>query len=49
MSQALLLALATLPAALGLQLPGDVGKLPALGWNSWVRLTNTASMLFNAY
>lgn len=29
------LALALLPAALGLELPNNVGKLPALGWNSW--------------
>jgi alpha-galactosidase len=37
MSSAMILALATIPAVLGLQLPGGVGKLPALGWNSWVR------------
>ncbi|KAK0314874.1 hypothetical protein LTR54_010807 [Friedmanniomyces endolithicus] len=35
MSRATLLALAALPAVLGLELPGGVGRLPALGWNSW--------------
>jgi alpha-galactosidase len=30
-----LLGLALLPAAAPLVLQGDVGKLPALGWNSW--------------
>ncbi|KAH6908428.1 putative alpha-galactosidase B [Coprinopsis sp. MPI-PUGE-AT-0042] len=29
------LTLFALPAVLGLQLPNGVGKLPALGWNSW--------------
>lgn len=29
-------ALAVLPLASSLELPGEVGKLPALGWNSWV-------------
>ncbi|KAI7237952.1 alpha-galactosidase 1 [Hortaea werneckii] len=28
-------ALAVLPIASGLELPNEVGKLPALGWNSW--------------
>ena len=28
--------LAALPFALGLEKPGGVGRLPALGWNSWV-------------
>lgn len=27
--------LAALPFAFGLARPGDVGRLPALGWNSW--------------
>ena len=30
--------LAALPAVLGLELPDGVGRLPALGWNSWVGL-----------
>jgi len=40
MSTTLVLALATIPGVLGLQLPGGVGKLPALGWNSWVWLAD---------
>jgi hypothetical protein len=32
-----LIALAALPAALGIERPDGVGRLPALGWNSWVR------------
>jgi hypothetical protein len=48
MPPALIFALATIPAVLGLQLPGGVGKLPALGWNSWVwPVTN--SMLYMVY
>ncbi|KAK3074483.1 hypothetical protein LTR53_003032 [Teratosphaeriaceae sp. CCFEE 6253] len=35
MPRAGVLALFALPAALGLVLPNNVGKLPALGWNSW--------------
>ncbi|KAK3116543.1 hypothetical protein LTR53_002967 [Teratosphaeriaceae sp. CCFEE 6253] len=35
MPRAGVLALSALPAALGLVLPNNVGKLPALGWNSW--------------
>ncbi|KAI4722603.1 hypothetical protein E4T48_01094 [Aureobasidium sp. EXF-10727] len=35
MSLATILGLAAVPLVIGLQLPGDVGKLPALGWNSW--------------
>lgn len=31
-----ILALLALPFAYGLVLPDGVGKLPALGWNSWV-------------
>jgi alpha-galactosidase len=41
----MMLALAAIPAVLGLQLPGGVGKLPALGWNSWVRLTSDSMLL----
>jgi alpha-galactosidase len=48
MPSAMMLALATIPAVLGLQLPGGVGKLPALGWNSWVRFP-TDSILPVAY
>ena len=29
------LLLASVPAALALVLPDGVGRLPALGWNSW--------------
>ncbi|KAK4557021.1 hypothetical protein LTR86_006002 [Recurvomyces mirabilis] len=32
---AAVLALSALPAALAIQLPNGIGKLPALGWNSW--------------
>lgn len=32
--------LAALPAVLGLELPDGVGRLPALGWNSWVGVKN---------
>lgn len=35
MSQAKLLALSLLPVAFGLELPDGIGKVPALGWNSW--------------
>lgn len=33
--RALLLSTALLPNALALKLPNGIGKLPALGWNSW--------------
>jgi len=48
MSTALVLALVSIPAVQGLQLPGGVGKLPALGWNSWVWLAN-GSVISIAY
>lgn len=48
MSPALVFALATIPAVLSLQLPGGVGKLPALGWNSWVWLAD-GSIISIAY
>ncbi|PPJ61380.1 hypothetical protein CBER1_10624 [Cercospora berteroae] len=35
MSRVATLALAVLPAALAIERPDGVGKLPALGWNSW--------------
>ncbi|KAK3651045.1 hypothetical protein LTR22_012293 [Elasticomyces elasticus] len=35
MARATIFTLAVLPAVLGLELPGGVGRLPALGWNSW--------------
>jgi len=38
MSRAGAFLLAALPAVLGLELPDGVGRLPALGWNSWVGL-----------
>lgn len=36
MSWKALIALAALPVALGIERPDGVGRLPALGWNSWV-------------
>lgn len=36
MSRAVLLALVSATAVLGLENPDGVGRLPALGWNSWV-------------
>lgn len=38
MSRTRTFLLAALPAVLGLELPDGVGRLPALGWNSWVGL-----------
>jgi alpha-galactosidase len=35
MAQVLALILAAAPWVEGLKEPGGVGKLPALGWNSW--------------
>ncbi|GIZ36689.1 hypothetical protein CKM354_000015700 [Cercospora kikuchii] len=35
MSRVATLALVVLPAALAIERPNGVGKLPALGWNSW--------------
>jgi alpha-galactosidase len=35
MSRTRLFLLTALPAVLGLELPDGVGRLPALGWNSW--------------
>ncbi|KAK5746195.1 hypothetical protein LTR17_000929 [Elasticomyces elasticus] len=35
MARATIFALVVLPTVLGLELPGGVGRLPALGWNSW--------------
>lgn len=39
MASFLLLALA--PAALGLEAPGNIGRLPAMGWNSWYVTSDT--------
>jgi hypothetical protein len=36
MSRSIFLALFTAQAVLGLEQPNGVGRLPALGWNSWV-------------
>jgi alpha-galactosidase len=36
MAQAVLLSLVALPAAFALVREDGVGRLPALGWNSWV-------------
>jgi len=35
-SRTALITLAALPAALGIVRPDGIGRLPALGWNSWV-------------
>ena len=32
----IIFAISILPAVLALERPDNIGKLPALGWNSWV-------------